>query len=99
MFGQVGWSGAGEHSGFDQASRDERGCLRLAETHRGIEAIGNEIAEPIAPDDLQRQLGMVGQKFADARGKNEAGEKGVDIDPKPAAHRHGRASCLDGGAA
>jgi len=79
--GQIGWSGTGQHPRLEQPSGDERRWLWLAEAQGGIETIRDEVAEPVSPQDLQRQLRMGCQEFAEARGEDEACEKGVDIDP------------------
>jgi hypothetical protein len=65
-----------QHSRVEQPSGDERRWLRLAEAKGGIEAIGNEVAEPVPPQDLQRQLRMGCQEFAHARGEYKASEIG-----------------------
>ena len=76
---QIGWSGTGQHPGLEQPPGDEGRWLRLAEAQGSVEAIGDEVAEPVPPQDLQRQLRMGGQEFADARGEDETGEKGIEL--------------------
>ena len=95
--GEIGWSGAGQHSGLEQPPGNEGRWLWLAETQRSIEAVGDKVTDAVAPQDLQRQPRMGRQKFADARGEDKASKKGIDIDPQPAAHGHGGARRLDGG--
>ncbi len=96
VLGEIGRSGAGQNPGLEQPPGNEGRWLRFAETQGRIEAIGDEVADAVAPQDLQRQLRMGCQEFADARGEDEAGEKGFDIDPQPAAHGRGGARRLDG---
>jgi hypothetical protein len=83
---QIGWRGAGKDPGVEQPPDNESRRLRPAETHGGIEPVGHEVAETVAPHDFHRQLRICRQEFAEARGEHEACEEWVDIDPEPPTH-------------
>jgi hypothetical protein len=95
VFGQIGWSGAGQYPSLEQSAGDEGRWFGFAEAQRGIEAIGDEVAKPVPPQDLERQPRMGREEFPDAWSEHEAGDERIDIDPQPAAHRHSRARCLN----
>jgi hypothetical protein len=58
VLGQIGWSGVGQHPCLEQSPGNEGRWLWLAETQRSIEPIGDEVADAVVPQDLQRQLRM-----------------------------------------
>ena len=95
--GKIGWGSAGEDPGLQEPAGDESRRFRLAKTHGGVEPVGHEVAETVAPQDLHRQLRISRQEFAEARGEDEAREERIDIDPEPAAHDRRRARRLGGG--
>src|ERR1700734_2857911 len=55
---EVGGRGTGEDARFQKLARDQAGWLRLPETHGDINSFRHEIAQRVADQEFDRQLGM-----------------------------------------
>ncbi len=87
VFGEIGRCRDGDHPRAHQQPRDQRGLRGIAEAHRHVHAVGHQIADLVAGDDLDLQLGIEIEKRAKPGSQNQSREIRIDIDPEPPAHR------------
>lgn len=62
----VGGGGAGEDAGAQEQTRFERRWLREAEADADVEAVADQVAEAIADDEVDGELGVLGEERLEA---------------------------------
>src|SRR5271154_4564492 len=65
---------------LDQLARDERRETGLAETDGAIDAFRDQIADTLACHDLDGEFGIPLAEGAEAAGKPQRQEEGIDVD-------------------
>src|SRR6266852_2831798 len=94
---QIGRRGASQNPCLEQEAADEGGWLGLAEADGGVETFRDEIAEPVADHQFQRQQWVARQELAEPWSEDESREPWIDVDSeRPARRRRGAGSLADG---
>ena len=77
---------AGQHTGLQDLTTDQRGRLRLAETNGQVEPIGHQVARTFPDGELNLQLRIDRKQLVQVRRENELAKSSVRVDPQPPAH-------------
>ena len=82
--GNIGGRRYRQDACLDQLARNERADRRIAEPHRQIEPIRDEIADMVAHDQLDPDVGISIEEGGDLAHEHDAREEGIDVHAQPA---------------
>lgn len=79
--------GQGQDRGINEFSHDQARATRRPEANRQVSALRHEVPDVLAGHELHRELGIAITQLAQATGKHQRQDKGIDVHFEAAAHR------------